>query len=105
MAGLFAYSHHVGKQIWKHFLLLQSGGERSAIDHRSPDLAKLDFEEAVAGNFRDTIKCAKKRNPVFHQGSQCARKLRVVTVTNNPPVSRNHQPETIPCDASFLSAH
>ena len=56
MAGLFAYSHHVGKQIWKHFLLLQSGGERRAIDHRSPDLAKLDFEEAVASNFRDKIK-------------------------------------------------
>ena len=89
MPGLFSYRHHVGKQIWKHFLLLQSGGERRAIDDCPAHLPELKFEKTVAGDFSYQIKRAKERNSIFDQSSQCTRELRVVTVANDPSISRD----------------
>src|SRR5437667_11322398 len=104
MPRLFAYGHHVGKQIRKHVLLLQRGGERRAIDNRPAYLAKLDFEKAVAGDFGYEIKRAEQGNSIFDQSSQCPRELRVITMANDSPISRDEQPEAIPSDASFFSA-
>ena len=51
MSCLFSHRHHVREQIREQFLRLQSCRERRAIDDCSADLAQLEFEESVPGNF------------------------------------------------------
>src|SRR6185369_12298608 len=87
------------------FLRLQRGGERRAIDDGLAHVAQLLFEESVPRNLSYQIERTEQRYPIFDQGSQRARKLRVVTVSNDSPESGNHQLETIPTDASFVAAN
>ena len=84
---------------------LQSRRERRAIDDCSADLTQLEFEESVPCNFSYQIERTEQRYPIFDQGSQRTRKLCVVTVSDDPAVSGNHQLETIPTDASFIAAN
>ena len=47
MPGLFAYGHHVSKQIRKELLLLQRSRERRAVDDRSAHLSLFHLEKTV----------------------------------------------------------
>src|SRR4026207_1749036 len=105
MSCLFSHCHHVREQIREQFLRLQSGGERCAIDDRLAHFAQFLFEEAVPCNFSYQIERTEQRYPIFDQGSPRTRKLRVVTVSNDSPVSWNHQLETIPAGAPFVAAN
>src|SRR5581483_11486536 len=79
--------------------------ERGAIDDSLAHVAQFLFEESVPCNFGYQVECAEQRYSIFHQSSQRARKLGVITVSDDPPISGNRQLETIPTDAPFVTAN
>src|SRR5439155_19450169 len=63
------------------------------------------FQITIARDLADQIERTEEGNAVLDQRTQCARKLRVITMANHTAVTRNRQSKAVPRQASFFSAH
>src|SRR5438046_10115082 len=57
----------------------------------------------VARDFGYEVKRTQEGNAVFGEGPECSRKLCVVAVADNAPVSGYPQAESVPCGPSFIA--